>query len=132
MQEAGDLPGLQREAVIMEVRAKVDAGVDEASRSEGRLPANTLATMRRPQEHGGRTIEIVDIAPAGCGFKSDWLVSVGSRIWLALPGLESWPATVAWSANCRGGLKFDRPLHPSVADRFAAQTATKSGTSENA
>ena len=36
-----------------------------------------------------------------------------------LPGLESWPARIAWAEEGRGGLQFDRPLHDAVVERYA-------------
>ena len=115
----------------MEVFARMEPGVGEPKRADQRLRASTVATLRREQE-SRQTIEIVDIAAGGCGFLSDWQIQPGTRIWLGLPGLESWPATVAWSVNCRGGLKFDRPLHPAIAERFAAQAETKNGAGNDA
>ena len=47
------------------------------------------------------------------------MLADGTRLLLNLPGLEVWLATVAWFEDGRGGLKFDRPLHPAVARRFA-------------
>lgn len=115
----------------MDVSARVEIEVGESSRTDERLRANTLATMRQPQQCA-QTIEIVDIAPGGCGFVSNWQMPAGTRIWLRLPGLETWSATVAWSAKCRGGLKFDRPLHPAVAARFGAQAGAMNEFGENA
>jgi hypothetical protein len=53
-------------------------------------------------------------------FSPTGIFAVGTRVLLTLPGLEVWPATVVWFGDGRGGLKFDRPLHPAVAERFMA------------
>jgi len=39
-----------------------------------------------------------------------------------LPGLETGSATVTWFKDGKGGLRFNRPLHPMVAARFLAGT----------
>jgi hypothetical protein len=43
---------------------------------------------------------------------------VGARVWLKLPGLESWSARIAWTQDKRAGLSFDRPLHQAVVERY--------------
>ena len=45
---------------------------------------------------------------------------IGARVWLGLPGLETWAEFVAWFEYVKGGLRFERPLHPLVAARFAS------------
>ena len=42
----------------------------------------------------------------------------GSTVWLKLPGLEAWYATVAWVGDDCAGLEFSQPLHPAVVERF--------------
>lgn len=94
----------------MQVSARLDnASGDE--RRAGRRRANLMAIMRR-QKHANEAIQIVDISVDGCGFRSRRPVPVGARLWLGLPGLETWAATVAWFADGQGGLRFERPLHP--------------------
>ncbi|TMJ12588.1 MAG: pilus assembly protein PilZ [Alphaproteobacteria bacterium] len=63
-------------------------------------------------------ITVVDLSCGGCGIESDLELAVGSRVWLKLPGLESWPCLVTWSDGPRAGLAFDRPFHPAVLERF--------------
>ncbi|TMJ20106.1 MAG: PilZ domain-containing protein [Alphaproteobacteria bacterium] len=70
---------------------------------------------------GAEFIELVDISAEGCGFTSRWPFEVGARVLLGLPGLEPWPGTIVWHEAGQGGVQFDRPLHPGVVSRFAAQ-----------
>jgi PilZ domain len=103
----------------MQVSAHLDMeSVDE--RRVGRRRRSNMMAVVRQQKRPNETIHIVDISPEGCGFKSRWPVPVGARVWLGLPGLETWPATVAWFEDGKGGLSFERPLHPMVAARFAS------------
>ena len=93
---------------------------EDERRDAVRRPSQALATLRqrnRPNE----LIHLTDISALGCGFRLRWPLPAGTRVWLGLPGLETWPATVAWCRNGQGGLRFDRPLHPLVAERFAAE-----------
>ena len=64
-------------------------------------------------------VELHDISTQGCGIASDCSLAPGTRVLLDLPGLEIWPATVAWFQGGHGGLSFCRPMHPAVAERFA-------------
>jgi hypothetical protein len=69
-------------------------------------------------------IRIVNISTDGCGFESRWPFVEGTLVWLALPGLESWAATVIWFREGKGGLQYSRPLHPAVAARYAIAIAS--------
>ena len=64
-------------------------------------------------------ITVTDLSTGGCGVETTTELSVDTRVWLKLPGLESWPCRVAWSQGCRAGLSFDHPLHPAVVERFS-------------
>ena len=103
----------------MQVLAHLDAGFGDERRGGRRRRSNMMATVRQ-QKRPNETIHIVDISPEGCGFRSRWPIPVGGRVWLGLPGLETWAATVAWFEDGKGGLRFERPLHPMVAARLAS------------
>jgi hypothetical protein len=77
-----------------------------------------MATVRR-QKQPNDMVEVLDISATGCRLRSKWHLLPGTRVWLGLPGIETWAATVAWFENGEGGLSFDRPLHPMVAERYA-------------
>ena len=103
----------------MQVTAYLAGETGDERRGGPRHPANLMAIMRR-QKSPNEAIQIVDISAEGCGFRSRRPVPVGARLWLGLPGLETWAATVAWFEDGLGGLRFERPLHPAVAARLAA------------
>ena len=92
--------------------------VDER-RGVRRQRSGLLAVVRQLRRHND-TVHLVDISTDGCGFKSAWALPAGTRVWLSLPGLETWPATVAWFEAGMGGLDFEQPLHPVLAECFAA------------
>lgn len=99
---------------------QVAAQLDAERRIETRLRANTPAKLRQ-QKVPNETIHVVDISTEGCCFETRWPLTIGARVWLLLPGLETWPATVVWVEDGKGGMKFERPLHPLVAARFASE-----------
>jgi len=103
----------------MQVHALIDTGFNGEQRSARRHRSNMMAVVRQ-QKQPNETIHIVDISAEGCGFRSRWPMPIGARVWLGLPGLETWAATVVWFDGGQGGLRFERPLHPLVAERFAA------------
>lgn len=88
-------------------------------RSATRRAAATSGTLRAPRSQA-EPIRLCDMSAEGCGFEARWPFSAGTRVWLRLPGLELWAATVVWFDDGRGGLKFDRPMHPAVVLRFLA------------
>jgi hypothetical protein len=66
-----------------------------------------------------RAVVVVDLSTHGCGIEVAGHCEVGARVWLKLPGLESWSSRIAWAEGSRAGLSFDRPLHQAVVDRYA-------------
>jgi hypothetical protein len=101
----------------MQVAARVELVDEPDGRSAERQRANLMASLRQ-RKTPPELIHVLDISPAGCGFRSRWPFAAGTRVWLSLPGLETWAATVVWYEEGRGGLQFDNPLHPLVAERF--------------
>jgi hypothetical protein len=73
-----------------------------------------LAANDRP----AAPVTVVDLSAHGCGIEVSGHCEPGSRVWLKLPGLESWSARIAWAQAGRAGLSFDRPLHPAVVERY--------------
>jgi PilZ domain len=102
----------------MRAFAEAESGASYARRGARRHRAaekGLLSQIKLPPE----PIAIINISTHGCGFESRWPFQAGTRVWLQLPGLEKWLAKVAWWDDGRGGLEFDQPLHPAVAERFA-------------
>jgi hypothetical protein len=105
----------------VQVAIKIECEDEEPRRAE-RFRTSAAATLR-PFRSGSEPIRIVDMSTTGCGFESRWPFREGMTALLYLPGLEPWTATVKWWDDGRGGIEFVRPLHPAVADRFAATIA---------
>ncbi len=63
-------------------------------------------------------IIVIDLSTHGCGIETSANLTTGARVWLKLPGLESWPSRVIWAQDGRAGLSFDRPLHDAVVERY--------------
>ncbi len=106
----------------MLVAIQVEAAPGKDRRNARRLRSNAMAKIRllkQPPE----MIHVVDISSEGCGFRSKHSLEPGTRVLLNLPGLEVWLATVVWFENGKGGLKFDRALHPAVARQFSTSAA---------
>ena len=102
----------------MLVAAEIEWPPPTEQRTTRRHRSNAMARVRQLKQPP-EMIHVIDISAEGCGFRSKGYLPVGTRVLLTLPGLEVWLATVAWSEGDKGGLKFDRPLHPAVAERFA-------------
>ncbi len=106
----------------MQVSVQIETMDHHESRSTPRRRANLMASLRQ-MKASPEMIQVLDISPVGCGFRSRWPFMAGTRVWLSLPGLETWPATVAWYEDGKGGLKFENALHPLVAERYANDVA---------
>ncbi|MBV8686565.1 MAG: PilZ domain-containing protein [Alphaproteobacteria bacterium] len=100
-------------------------------RLSARLERSSVQDQRRHLRHsvhvgGGlgaperptSAITVVDLSTHGCGIELTSHVEAGARVWLKLPGLESWSARIVWEQDGRAGLAFDRSLHPSVVERY--------------
>jgi hypothetical protein len=106
----------------MQVAARIETAESRESRSTPRRRANQMAALRQRKAQP-EMIQVVDISSVGCGFRSRWPFTAGTRVWLSLPGLETWPATIAWYEDGKGGLRFENPLNPLVAERYASEQA---------
>jgi hypothetical protein len=87
-------------------------------RQHVRQPVNIGAGLTGDNRPASSII-VFDLSTHGCGFEASCHLERGARVWLKLPGLESWPARIAWADGARAGLVFDRPLHESVVARYA-------------
>jgi hypothetical protein len=103
----------------MQVATRIEAAESRENRGTPRRRANQLAALRQRKAQP-EMIQVVDISTVGCGFRSRWPFTVGTRVWLSLPGLETWPGTIAWFEDGKGGLRFETPLHSRVAERYAS------------
>ena len=104
---------------MREATARPFSAADAERRGSERAPSEVIATLRQRRKPN-EIVKLTDITLGGCGFVSNWELPLGTPVWLGLPGIETWAATVAWFRNGRGGLSFERPLHPMVAARYAS------------
>jgi hypothetical protein len=103
----------------MRVAAMLERGSAEDRRRFMRHPVNFGAGLAASNDRPAAPVTVVDLSTHGCGIEGGGHCEPGSRVWLKLPGLESWPSRIVWAQGDRAGLSFDRPLHPGVVERYA-------------
>jgi hypothetical protein len=103
----------------MRVAAMLERGSAEDRRRFMRHPVSVGAGLASSNDRPGSPVTVVDLSTHGCGIEVEAHCEPGSRVWLKLPGLESWPSRIVWAEGNRAGLSFDRPLHQGVVDRYA-------------
>ncbi len=104
----------------MRVAAMLERGVAANRRRFVRHPVHVGAGLASGgAERPAAPVTVVDLSTHGCGIEVTGHCEEGARVWLKLPGLESWPSRIAWAEGDRAGLSFDRPLHQGVVDRYA-------------
>jgi len=103
----------------MRVAAMLERAAAEDRRRFMRHPVSVGAGLASSNDRPGALVVVVDLSTHGCGIEVAGHCEVGSRVWLKLPGLESWPARIVWAEGDRAGLSFDRPLHQAVVERYA-------------
>jgi hypothetical protein len=101
----------------LRVAASLERGSAYDRRQFVRTPVSIGAGLRA-DDRPASPIAVVDLSTHGCGIEAACHLEPGVRVWLKLPGLESWPARIAWADANRAGLAFDRPLHESVVARY--------------
>lgn len=102
----------------MRVAATLERGAAHDRRRAVRHPTSFGAGLASANDRPGAPVVVVDLSTDGCGIEVAGHCEVGSRVWIKLPGLESWPSRIAWAEGDRAGLSFDRPLHQAVVDRY--------------
>lgn len=102
----------------MRLAASIERGSAYDRRQYVRRPVHIGAGLGG-NDRPSSSVVVVDLSTHGCGFEATCHLETGARVWLKLPGLESWPAKIAWVEENRGGLEFDRPLHDAVVERYA-------------
>jgi len=102
----------------MRLAASIERGNAYDRRQYVRRPVHIGAGLGA-NDRPASSVMVVDLSTHGCGFEATCHLEPGARVWLKLPGLESWAARIAWVEEGRGGLEFDRPLHDAVVERYA-------------
>lgn len=94
------------------------------SRRAERLPLSFPASLREP----GSTkfsVEVRDLSVSGFRCDTSFSLTVGSRVWLTIPGIEALEAQVMWREQWCYGFAFTAPLHPAVLDHVALRQRRK-------
>ena len=103
----------------MRVAALLERKAAEDRRRFMRHPVSVGAGLASDSGRPAAPVTVVDLSTHGCGLEVSGHCEPGTRVWLKLPGLESWPAHIVWAEADRAGLSFDRPLHQAVVERYA-------------
>jgi hypothetical protein len=85
---------------------------------EGSVQLNLPARVREGTKRW--TIEVAWITTRGVAFDSFAALRIGASLWIALPGLEGWPARIVSVDGYRYSCEFTQPLHPAVLERILA------------
>jgi len=102
----------------LRLAASLERGSEYDRRRYARTPVQIGAGLRG-DDRPSSPITVVDLSSGGAGIEAGIHLDRGTRVWLKLPGLQSWAGRVVWSENGRAGLVFDTPLHPAVVERYA-------------
>jgi hypothetical protein len=92
------------------------AQIQPERRRAARAALHLSATMR----DGSRKApaRVIDMSTHGCRIACSTVVADGSRVWLALAGLENQHCRVAWHCEEFIGLEFETPLSEAVYERL--------------
>jgi hypothetical protein len=101
----------------MRIAARLERAAAQDQRRFARHQVSLSAGLGAPGRPSS-AVTVTDLSTHGCGLEIDSHLDAGSRVWIALPGLEPWASRVIWTQNRRAGLSFDRPLHQGVVDRY--------------
>ncbi|MDO7834222.1 PilZ domain-containing protein [Sphingobium sp. HBC34] len=88
---------------------------DRKARAAERRHVQIPVKVRRPGETWFSS-GITDVSVTGFRLQSFMKLSVGSDIWIMLPGFEGRRARVNWTRAHEAGCAFERPLHPAILD----------------
>jgi hypothetical protein len=101
-------------------------GGDETpkSRASERVPIEIGAGLRQ-RGASGVSVLVMDLSTHGFRASTHLELAHGTDVWLRLPGLEAYHATVVWSKGQYIGCAFERPLHPAVLDMIVRNTKGK-------
>lgn len=95
------------------------AGHDVPRRAE-RVPLRADILFRRSGD-ARYAVDLVDLSPDGCRIDLPEVLTIGERVWIALPGLEPIQAEVRWVKEWTAGIQFLRPLYPAVFDHIRSR-----------
>jgi hypothetical protein len=84
-------------------------------RKSRRVEVDMSAALRQ-RGASGVSVRVLDLSEHGFRAATHLELPVGMDVWLRLPGLEPYHATVAWQEGHYVGCAFERPLHSAVVE----------------
>ncbi|MFZ2996889.1 PilZ domain-containing protein [Sphingobium sp.] len=97
------------------MNAEFHRGQDRTARAAERKYAQIGVKIRRVGETWFKS-QIADVSVDGFRLQSFMKLSVGSDLWIMLPGFEGRRARILWTRAHESGCAFERPLHPAILD----------------
>lgn len=89
-------------------------------RNAQRIELSADLSLRRVGRQQYR-VRVFDISPEGCKVEFIERPRLDELVWVKFEGLEAIEAAVCWVDGFYGGLKFLRPIYPSVFDLLLAR-----------
>lgn len=90
---------------------------ERKARAAERRHVQIAVKVRRPGE-SWYSSRITDVSVTGFRLQSFMKLTIGSDIWVMLPGFEGRRARVTWTRAHESGCAFERPLHPAILDHI--------------
>jgi hypothetical protein len=87
----------------------------QRDRKSKRLVVDMSAALRQ-RGASGVSVRVLDLSEHGFRAATHLELPIGMDVWLRLPGLEPYHATVAWQEGHYIGCAFERPLHTAVVE----------------
>jgi hypothetical protein len=101
-------------------------GAGGEKRAVVRYATQFNASLREPG-HSSIPVDVFDLSINGCRVVARSKFNVGRKVWLRLPNLDSWIATVVWAERDYAGFKFDAPLDPAVVEGLVNLSGMEKG-----
>ncbi len=92
----------------------------QEDRSAPRVKLNIPASMR-PSGSPGFAVIVKDLSLSGVACEALTSMSVGTRVWLTLPGLSALPAKIVWNDGTIVGCEFESLLNKAVQENILAR-----------
>lgn len=102
--------------------AQAPAEKQHQPRHNERFPFAAEVSMRRLGKANYR-VAVFDMSLSGCQVELVERPRVGEHVRIRLEGLEILEAEVCWVEGARGGLRFEKTIHPAVLDLLVARRA---------
>jgi PilZ domain len=67
-------------------------------------------------------ITVKDLSVTGFQCETSFMLRVGGKVWLTIPGLQPLESEVVWADSYRFGCAFLSPLNAAVLDHIAKQS----------